>query len=96
MKAIIYRCEWINEKENLALINIEEITIPKKNRLKFLQKTVGGLIEVYNYKGKDLIFDEEGLFKNYPPNLHFFNKGIRLFGTVIELQGTLLECEKEK
>lgn len=94
MKGTIYRTDGTKE----------EVTIPEKDRLDYLQGIVGGLIEVVNITtfddeesdGKDLILNEEGLLLDLPPNpwsqLIGFNsiwEAQTFFGDLILIDGCL-------
>lgn len=90
LKATKYTCEWLHGCEDLcAFVNKEEITIPEDNRLEFLQKQVGGYIEIVYWQGKEYIVDEEGLLKQKPLNHYMQEKNINLVGTVLEIHGKL-------
>lgn len=70
LKATIYRADGTKE----------DIEIPHKDRLEFLQNIVGGLIEIIHIVdylkslrgdfsgGKDLVINEEGRLIDLPPN----------------------------
>lgn len=92
MKATIHNCYWLN-KPIMAEISTEEVDLPEKDRLKYLQKIVDGLIEVVSVEidgvMKDLIVNEEGLLIDLPMNPWAQGKGLSLAGTVIEIHGQL-------
>jgi len=89
MNATVYKCEWIAGSETVALIGMKRITIPKENRLEFLQGLVGGYIDIYQVYGHDLVFNDEGM-DVLPPNKLIWDKyGFILYGTVIEIDGVL-------
>ena len=89
MKAIVHKCEWMNKELGIANFSSYETELPKKGILEFLQKLVGGLIEVYHHKGKDLVLNEEGLLLGLPLNPWARGKGLPIVGTIVEVDGIL-------
>lgn len=69
----------------------EEIELPKLNRLQFMQKTVGGLIDIYYHQetGRDWIINDEGLLDELPLNAWALHQGLEVAGTIIEIHGVL-------
>lgn len=88
MKAILHRAEWMLKGVMIDATS-EEIEIPKKGSLEYLQKLVDGYIEVYHHKGRDLVINEEGLLIGLPLNPWAFSQGLELVGNVIEIEGVL-------
>ena len=89
MKATIHKCEWLDDDQRIAKISREEIELPKKNRLEFLQKIVGGLIDFVYLDDKDLIINDEGLLLNLPLNPFAISLGYHLVGNIVEVHGKL-------
>ena len=89
MKATFHKCEWYGDEKKVSIFSKEEIEIPKDCTLEFLQDLVGGLIEIYNHEGKDLIFNEEGSLLNLPLNPFAVSQGLYLVGNIIEVHGVL-------
>ncbi len=88
MKAKIHKCEWLIEGI-IARVSREEVDVPKKNRLEFLQKEVSGLIDIYEHNGRDLVVNDEGLLLGLPLNQWASEQGLNLAGTIIEIHGKL-------
>ncbi len=61
MKATIYRTD-----ESVSVVDLPD---GMEERLEFLQKAVGGYIEIITVKGKHLVLNEEGKLFGLPSNL---------------------------
>ncbi len=66
-----------------------DIVLPQRNRLEYMQKIVGGLIDIYYHQGRDWIVNDEGLLLGLPLNPWALNQGLEIAGTIIEVHGVL-------
>lgn len=88
MKATIHYVEH-NESEDIILYRKEDVELPTKKRLEFLQEKVGGLIDIYHHNGRDWVLNDEGILLYLPLNIFAFENGLKLFGTIVEVHGIL-------
>lgn len=86
MKATIHKCECLN---NITIISSEDVELPKRDRLKFMQDIVGGLIDIYHHNGRDLVVNDEGILLGLPLNPWAKKQKLNLFGSIIEVHGVL-------
>lgn len=87
--ATLYRMDGTQEK---ILLNSDATT----SSLEYLQKLVGGYIEVVHLNGNDLVINEEGLLLDLEPNpwSYYVTKGTDwknqyFFGDMILIEGRL-------
>lgn len=87
MKATVHKME---QTDNTIIYFKYDVILPDPdNRLEFFQKIVGGWIDIYHEKGRDLVFNDEALLLNLPLNYWAMEKGIPLRGSIVEVHGTL-------
>ena len=85
-------------KATLHLIRLEEgcllrgrihVELPTKDRLKYMQKVVDGLIDIYHHQGRDWVVNDEGLLLDLPLNPWALEQGLQIAGNIIEVHGVL-------
>lgn len=89
MKATIHECTQVDELD-LVITSQTEVELPEDS-LSFLQKHVGGYIDIYHHKptGRDWVLNDEGLLLGMPLNPFAWEQGVQLVGTIIEIHGCL-------
>lgn len=91
-KATIYFCDWLDKESGEVLTYEKEIDLlPSKDgrRLKQLQILVGGMIDIYEHEGNDLVFNDEGYIVECPLNSWAISQGLQLYGTIVKVDGIL-------
>ncbi len=91
MRATVHKCEWKDQEKRIATVSSYDVELPRKEQLEFLQKLVGGYIDIYHHRpdGRDWVINDEGILELLPLNPFGLQRELMLCGTIVEIHGRL-------